>query len=64
MGLKNGKGLILASGFYWDLTDETRAWTKRFMERANKVPTVANAGDYGATLHYLKAMKAAGTDEA
>ena len=64
MGLKNAKGLILASAFYWDLTDETRAWTKRFMARANKIPTMANAGDYGATLHYLKAMKAAGTDEA
>jgi branched-chain amino acid transport system substrate-binding protein len=64
MGLKNAKGLILASAFYWDLSDETRAWTKRFMERAKKVPTMANAGAYGATLHYLKAMKAAGTDEA
>ncbi|PWT91047.1 MAG: ABC transporter permease [Proteobacteria bacterium] len=64
MGLQNAKGLILASAFYWDLTDETRAWTKRFMERAKKVPTMANAGAYGATLHYLKAMKEAGTDEA
>jgi len=64
MGLKDAKGLILASAFYWDLTNETRAWTKRFMERSNKIPTMANAGDYGATLHYLKAMKEAGTDEA
>jgi branched-chain amino acid transport system substrate-binding protein len=64
MGLRNAKGLILASAFYWDLTDETRAWTKRFMERTRKIPTMANAGDYGATLHYLKAIKEAGTDEA
>jgi branched-chain amino acid transport system substrate-binding protein len=64
MGLQNAKGLILASAFYWDLTDDTRAWTKRFMERAKKVPTMANAGAYGATLHYLKAIKEAGTDEA
>jgi branched-chain amino acid transport system substrate-binding protein len=64
MGLQNAKGLILASAFYWDLTDETRGWTKRFMERSRKVPTMANAGAYGATLHYLKAIKEAGTDEA
>src|SRR5262245_39358409 len=42
----------------------TRAWTKRFMERSKKIPTMANAGVYGATLHYLKAIKEAGTDEA
>ena len=55
---------MLASAFYWDLTDDARAWTKRFMEGAKKVPTMANAGAYGATLHYLKAIKEAGTDEA
>src|SRR6516162_3402576 len=64
MGLKNAKGLIVASAFYWDLSDETRAWTKRFMDRAKKVPTMANAGTYGAVLHYLKAIEEAGTDEA
>jgi branched-chain amino acid transport system substrate-binding protein len=64
MGLQYAKGLILASAFYWDLTDDTRAWTRRFMERSKKIPTMANAGAYGATLHYLKAIKEAGTDEA
>ena len=64
MGLQNAKGLTLASAFYWDLSDETREWTKRFMQQAKKVPTMANAGAYGATLHYLKAIKEAGTDEA
>jgi branched-chain amino acid transport system substrate-binding protein len=64
MGLQYAKGLILASAFYWDLTDETRAWTRRFMERSKKIPTMANAGAYGATLHYLKAIKEARTDEA
>jgi branched-chain amino acid transport system substrate-binding protein len=34
------------------------------MERSKKIPTMANAGAYGATLHYLKAIKDAGTDEA
>ena len=47
MGLQNAKGLTLASAFYWDLSDETREWTKRFMQQAKKVPTMANAGDTG-----------------
>jgi len=64
IGLQSAKGLVLASAFYWDLTEETRSWTKRFMERSKKIPTMANAGAYGATLHYLKAIKEAGTDEA
>ena len=63
MGLANAQGLILASAFYWDMTDETRAWTARFVSRVNKVPTMAQAGTYGAVLHYLKAVQAAGTDD-
>ena len=63
MGLANAQGLILASAFYWDMTDETRAWTARFVARVNKVPTMAQAGTYGAVLHYLKAIQAAGTDD-
>ena len=62
MGLANAQGLILASAFYWDLDNETRAWTKRFLARVNKVPTMAQAGVYGAVVHYLKAVQAAGTD--
>lgn len=64
MGLQNAKGLLLASAFYWDMSDETRAWTKRFLKRVNKVPTMPNAGVYGAVTHYLKAIEAAGTDDA
>jgi branched-chain amino acid transport system substrate-binding protein len=63
MGLANAQGLILASAFYWDMTNETRAWTARFIARVNKVPTMAQAGTYGAVLHYLKAVQAAGTDD-
>ncbi|WP_336490802.1 ABC transporter substrate-binding protein [Methylobacterium nigriterrae] len=64
LGLQNAQGLLLASAFYWDMTDETRAWTKRFLARVNKVPTMPNAGVYGAVTHYLKAIEAAGTDDA
>jgi branched-chain amino acid transport system substrate-binding protein len=63
MGLANAQGLILASAFYWDMDAETRAWTTRYQARLNKVPTMAQAGTYGAVLHYLKAIQAAGTDD-
>jgi len=64
MGLDVAQGLQITAPFYWDLNDETRAWSKRFMDR-NKgvIPTYIMAGNYSATLHYLKAVQAAGTDE-
>ena len=64
LGLQRAQGLLLASAFYWDMDEETRAWTKRFVARVNKVPTMANAGVYGAVLHYLKAIEASKTDDA
>ncbi len=65
VGLDTAQGLILAEAFYWDLNDETRAFTKRFQERnKGRVPTSAQAGVYSSVLHYLKAVKAAGTTDA
>ena len=64
LGLKTAQGLMFTESFYWDLNDETRAWSKRFMDRHRAAPTMLQAGIYGATLHYLKAVQAAGTDEA
>jgi branched-chain amino acid transport system substrate-binding protein len=66
LGLQAAQGLILTTSFYWDMNDETRAWTKRFWEKANnkKPPNMDQAGLYAAVLHYLKAVQAAGTDEA
>jgi branched-chain amino acid transport system substrate-binding protein len=64
LGLQTAQGLMLTSAFYWDLNDETRAWSKRFAARYAKVPTMIHAGTYGAVTHYLKAIAAAGTDEA
>jgi branched-chain amino acid transport system substrate-binding protein len=64
MGLDNAEGLLLVTGFYWDRTEETRAWSKRFMERMNgAAPTMVQAGVYSSTMHYLKAVQAAGTDD-
>ena len=53
----------LTTGFYWDRDDESRAWAKRFMDRTGAIPTMAHAGAYSSTLHYLNAVKATGTDE-
>lgn len=63
VGLDTAQGLILAEAFYWDLNDETRAFTKRFQERTKRVPTSAQAGVYSSVLHYLKAVKGAGTTD-
>ena len=64
VGLKAAQGMILTTGFYWDLDDRTRAFAKRFGERmGGRMPTMVQAGDYSAVLHYLKAADAAGTDD-
>ncbi|MBI3512560.1 MAG: ABC transporter substrate-binding protein [Proteobacteria bacterium] len=64
LGLATAKGMVLTTGFYWDRTDETRAFGKRFYEKMKAMPTMVQAGNYSAALHYLKAVDAAGTDEA
>jgi branched-chain amino acid transport system substrate-binding protein len=63
LSLKTAQGMYLTEGFYWDLNDETRAWSKRFFERHKKMPTMVHAGVYSSTMHYLKAIQAAGTDD-
>jgi len=64
VGLQTAQGLIVAEAFYWDLNDETRAFSKRFMERVKRAPTSAQAGVYSSVMHYLKAVKDAGTTDA
>lgn len=64
LGLNQAQGLIFTETFYWDLNDQTRAWSRRFMpQNGNKAPSMVQAGVYGAVLHYLKAVEAAGTDD-
>jgi branched-chain amino acid transport system substrate-binding protein len=63
VGLQTAQGLLLAEAFYWDLNDDTRAFSKRFMERMKRPPTSAQAGVYSSVMHYLKAVKAAGTTD-
>jgi branched-chain amino acid transport system substrate-binding protein len=64
LGLDVAKGLVLTEAFYWDMDEQTRAWSKRFLERTGKMPTSTQAGNYSSTMHYLRAVEAAGTDEA
>jgi branched-chain amino acid transport system substrate-binding protein len=63
LGLKLAQGLIITEAYYWDLNDKTRAFGKRFFERMKRMPTMNQAATYSATLHYLKAVRAAGTKE-
>lgn len=64
LGLEVAQGLLFTEAFYWDMNDETRAWSKRFFERFGKMPTSTQAGNYSSTTHYLKAIQAAGTTDA
>lgn len=63
LGLNAAQGTILTTGFYWDLNDQTRAWSKRFFERRHAMPTMTQAGVYSAITHYLKAVQASGTKD-
>lgn len=64
LGLETSQGLMLANSFYWDMNDETRAWSKKFEERTDRKPSMNQAGVYSAVRHYLKAVQEAGTDDA
>ena len=63
LGLATAQGLVLTESFYWDQNDETRAWAKRFTAESKKVPTMVQAGVYGAVTHYLKAIEATKSDD-
>ena len=64
LGLPTAQGISFIEGFYWDQNDETRAFAKRFFEARKAMPTSPQAGVYSSITHYLKAIQAAGTDEA
>lgn len=64
LGLKQAQGLTLTTAFYWDQNPEARVFAEKFQKRMKRVPHMGDAGDYSSTLHYLKAVQAAGTDDA
>lgn len=64
IGLDVAKGIYLVNSFYWDMDDATRAFSKRFAAlHKGRMPTFAQAAVYSGTFHYLRAVKAAGTDD-
>jgi branched-chain amino acid transport system substrate-binding protein len=64
LGLPTAQGLIFTETFYWDLNDDTRAWSRRFAAaNGGKYPSMVQAGVYSSVLHYLKAIEAAKTDD-
>jgi branched-chain amino acid transport system substrate-binding protein len=64
LGLPTAQGISFIEGFYWNQNDETRAFAKRFFEARKAMPTSPQAGVHSSITHYLKAIQAAGTDEA
>jgi branched-chain amino acid transport system substrate-binding protein len=63
IGLDKAQGLIVTTSYYWDRTDATRQFSKRFFELHKRMPTFLTAGAYSAVMHYLKAVQAVGTDD-
>lgn len=63
LGLATAQGMMVSAGFYWDMNEATRAWSKRFFGRAKKMPNDLQAGVYSSTMHYLRAVADAGTDD-
>ncbi len=64
LGLQIAQGLQVTESFYWDLNDQTRAWSRRFAEQhGGKMPSMVHAGVYAGVLHYLKAVQAGKTDD-
>src|SRR5690606_7191902 len=64
MGLDVTQGLMLTTGWYWDMNEESRAWAKRYYDRVGRMPGMVPAGIYSATMHYLNAVKETGSDDA
>lgn len=64
IGLQVAQGTLLATAFYWDRTEASRAWSRRFYQAVGRMPTMLQAGAYSQAAHYLKAVQAAGTKDA
>ncbi len=64
VGLPTAQGLLLTDSWYWDTNEKTRAWAEKYAKKAGgKMPSSLQAADYSATMHYLNAVKAAGSTD-
>ena len=57
------QGMYLTDGWYWDMNQETRDWSKRYFAKMKRMPSMLQAADYSAATQYLNAVKASGTDD-
>ncbi|MEP9365835.1 ABC transporter substrate-binding protein [Xanthobacter sp. VNH20] len=64
LGLQVAQGMKFTTGFYWDRDEESRAFARKYYERMKAMPSMVQAGGYSATMHYLNAVKAVGSDDA
>lgn len=64
IGAEAAQGLYVTESYYWDRDDTSRELGERIRERAGVYPNMIHAGTYSAVLQYLKAIEAAGTDDA
>ena len=64
LGLNATQGMYLTDSWYWNKDAEARAWSRKFFEKVKRMPSSIQAADYSATLQYLTAVKATGTDDA
>ncbi len=64
LGTEAAQGIRYTSAFYWNADAPSRAWSQRYTARTKRAPTMLQAGAYGAALHYLRAVAAAGTTDA
>ncbi|SIT26045.1 ABC transporter substrate-binding protein [Achromobacter sp. MFA1 R4] len=62
LGLEATKGMYLTDGWYWDQSDASRAWAKKFESKVGRKPSMLQAGDYSSATFYLNAVKATGSD--
>ncbi|SDN25178.1 ABC transporter substrate-binding protein [Vreelandella arcis] len=63
LGLEATQNLLLTTGWYWDMDEQSREWAERYFDEVGRMPTMVQAGIYSSTTHYLKAVEAAGTDD-
>lgn len=63
IGLEAAQGLMLTNAWYWDMNDESREFAQRYFDRVGSMPNMSQAANYSSTMHYLRAIEKAGTDE-
>jgi branched-chain amino acid transport system substrate-binding protein len=63
VGLKSAQGLLVTSGFYWNMDDRAREFSKRYAAKMGKPPSMMQAGVYSSTLNYIKSVQAANTKD-